>query len=157
MKRDGLARFYDRLTPDERFKLFIEAQARGDEDEGLRLEKSCPKRIYEMSDAPYGVRVRASEELTILVCLDLAPRLAKLNTLMTFSDAPAFLHNICLDETHMAYFRGNARGLWRAWKAAGREDDLSDLELPSLGIMVVGMVAPPNGSVSIPLEPAASR
>jgi hypothetical protein len=31
------------------------------------------------------------------------------------------------------------------------------LELPSIGLMVVGMVAPPNGSVSSLLEPAALR
>jgi hypothetical protein len=31
MKRDGLDKLYDRLAPDERFRLVIEAEARGDE------------------------------------------------------------------------------------------------------------------------------
>ena len=53
MRREGLAKFYDRLTPEERFRLLIEALVRGDEGEWRNLEKSCPKRIYEMSDVAY--------------------------------------------------------------------------------------------------------
>jgi hypothetical protein len=33
MRKDGLAKHYDRLTPEERFRLFIEARARGDAGE----------------------------------------------------------------------------------------------------------------------------
>ena len=31
MRRDRLGRLYDRLTPEERFRLDVEAMARGDE------------------------------------------------------------------------------------------------------------------------------
>ena len=31
MRKDSLRKFYDRLTPEERFRLYIEAIARGDE------------------------------------------------------------------------------------------------------------------------------
>lgn len=74
MRRDGLAKLYDRLTPEERFRLYIEAIARGDEEEWRNLEKSCPRLVYEMNDQAYEDRVRASEEVTLAVCLDLAPR-----------------------------------------------------------------------------------
>jgi hypothetical protein len=81
-----------------------------------------------MSDAAYRARVKASEEITILVCLDLAPRLAKVRMLMAFSDALAFLHKTCLDEAHRAYFRGNAAGSRRAWRVANRENDPPNVE-----------------------------
>ena len=85
MKKDGLAKFYDRLTPEERFKLFIEAIARGDETECRNLVKSCPRVVYEMNDMAYEDLVRASEKITTLVCLDLAPRLIKLRMFAGFS------------------------------------------------------------------------
>ena len=65
MRRDGLAKLYDRLTPEERFRLYIEAIARGDEEEWRNLEKSCPRLVYEMNDRAYEDRVRASEEITV--------------------------------------------------------------------------------------------
>ncbi len=122
MKKDGLRRFYDRLTP-ERFRLLVEAAARGDEGECRNLNKSCPRVVYEMNDASYEDRVRASEEITVLTCLDLAPWLAKLRMLVAFSDALPLLRNICLDEAHTAYFEGSEAGTKRGWGATHREGD----------------------------------
>ena len=110
MKKDGLAKFYDRLTPEERFKLFIEAIARGDETECRNLVKSCPRVVYEMNDMAYEDLVRASEKITTLVCLDLAPRLIKLRMFAGFSGVLASLRNTCLYEAHSAYLRGRAVG-----------------------------------------------
>src|SRR5687768_11636192 len=110
MKKDGLRKFYDRLTPEERFRLFVEARAREDAGECRNLEKSCPILIYEMNDMAYEDRVRASEKITTLACLDLAPRLIKLRMLMAFSGVLAALRNMCVDEAHSAYFRGRALG-----------------------------------------------
>ena len=132
MRREGLAKFYDRLTPEERFRLLIEALVRGDEGEWRNLEKSCPKRIYEMSDVAYWHRVEASEEITLTVCLDLAPRLAKLKMLMAFNEALPLLQNICIDEAHIAYFRGYVAGLKRIQRSANPEDDSQDLESPEI-------------------------
>jgi hypothetical protein len=98
MRKDGLASYYDRLTPEERFKLFIEAWARGDEGECRHLESSCPKRTYEMDDVAYLDRVKASEELTTIMCLDLAPRLAKVQMLAAFKDSLPFIYKACVDE-----------------------------------------------------------
>jgi hypothetical protein len=133
MRRDGLAKLYDRLTPEERFRLYIEAIARGDEEEWRNLEKSCPRLVYEMNDQAYEDRVRASEEVTLAVCLDLAPRVAKLKMLMAFSDALPWLQNICLCEAHMAYLRGYAAGIKRNQRSAKVGDDLPDVESPKTG------------------------
>jgi hypothetical protein len=122
MKKDGLTKLYDRLSPEERFKLVIEAIARGDETECRNLVKSCPRVLYEMNDMAYEDLVRASEKITTLVCLDLAPRLIKLRMLAGFSGVLVSLRNTCLDETHSAYFRGRALGE-KARRGASSKDD----------------------------------
>ncbi len=43
MRKDGPKKFYDRLTAKERFRLLVEAMARGDEGKCGNLEKSCPR------------------------------------------------------------------------------------------------------------------
>ena len=58
MKKDGLKKLYDRLTPEERFNLLIEAVARGDEVECRNLVESCPRLTYEMNDMAYEDLVR---------------------------------------------------------------------------------------------------
>ena len=98
MRKDGPARLYDRLTPEERFELFIKAWSRGDESECRRLDRSCPQRIYEMNDAAYLDRVKASEKLTTMMCLDLAPRLTKIQMVAAFKDSLPFIYKACVDE-----------------------------------------------------------
>ena len=132
MKKDGLAKFYGRLTPEERFKLFIEAIAREDAGECRNLEKSCPKLVYEMNDMAYEDLVRASEKITTLTCLDLAPRVIKLRMLMAFSGGLASLRNACVDEAHSAYFRGRRLGE-RARRGAHPKDHPRERQDPDLG------------------------
>jgi len=133
MRKDSLRKFYDRLTPEERFRLYIEAIARGDEEEWRNLEKSCPRLVYEMNDRAYEDRVSASEEITLAVCLDLAPRLAKLKMLMALSDVILGLQNICLYEVHMAYLRGYVAGIKRNDRSVKVGDDLPNVESPKIG------------------------
>jgi hypothetical protein len=133
MRKDSLRKFYDRLTPEERFRLYIEAIARGDEEEWRNLEKSCPRLVYEMNDRAYEDRVRASEEITVLVCLDLVPRLAKLKRLMAFSDVILGLQSRCLYEVHMAYLCGYVAGIQRNQSSVKVGDDLPNVESPKIG------------------------
>jgi hypothetical protein len=48
--KKGLGRLYDRLSPEERFRLKALALARGDEEESERLTATCPRRAYTMCD-----------------------------------------------------------------------------------------------------------
>jgi hypothetical protein len=48
--KKGLSRLYDKLSPEERFRLDVLALARGDEEESERLTASCPRRGYTMND-----------------------------------------------------------------------------------------------------------
>jgi hypothetical protein len=47
------ARFYDILSVDERFRLFVAAAARRDEQELDRLNATCPQKTYRMPDYEY--------------------------------------------------------------------------------------------------------
>jgi hypothetical protein len=85
-----------------------------------------------MNDRAYEDRVRASEEITVLVCLDLAPRLAKLKMLMAFSDVILGLQSCCLYEVHMAYLRGYAAGIKWNQRSVNPGDDLPDVESPKI-------------------------
>jgi hypothetical protein len=132
MRKDGLTKFYEYLTPEERFRLFIEARARADAGECRNLEKSCPRLLYEMNDMAYEDLVRASEKITTLACLDLAPRLIKLRMLAAFSGVLAWLRNACVDEAHSAYFRGRALGE-KVRRGAHSNDHPRERRDPDLG------------------------
>ena len=48
--KKGLGHLYNKLTPEERFRLGVLALARGDEEESERLTVTCPCRGYTMND-----------------------------------------------------------------------------------------------------------
>jgi hypothetical protein len=66
MRRKGLDKVYDRLTPEERFKLDVEAMARSDEEESRRLTETCPRRNYVIYDWEFVGRWQAARELSML-------------------------------------------------------------------------------------------
>ncbi len=66
MRRDRLGKLYDRFDPEERFRLTLEALARGDEREAKRLSESCPLRTYMIKDLAYCDRLRASRQITTI-------------------------------------------------------------------------------------------
>ena len=56
MSKNGLRRHYDRLTPEERFRLDVLAQARGDLEESERLTRTCQRETYTMNHRGYTGR-----------------------------------------------------------------------------------------------------
>jgi hypothetical protein len=106
----ALARHYDRLEPDERFRLVVEAVARGDEQEADRLAAACPRKVYRVIDAEYGDRIRVSSEIVSAVVLDLGPRLGKLRMIEAFREfLPLFLGR-GMDVAAMAWLDGYTEG-----------------------------------------------
>jgi hypothetical protein len=69
---DGLARLYDRLSPDERLKLVVAAKARDDETEEDRLLRACPKQTYTMNDLAFWQRWQGAELLVAALMSDTA-------------------------------------------------------------------------------------
>jgi hypothetical protein len=123
MRKDGLGKFYDRLKPEERFQLVVEAKTRGDRGESRRLVQSAPRYTYEEADLAYTSRVRASHHLTWGVCLDLLPRLAKLRMANTFSKILPRACDALVEDARSSYLRGKRLGVEEGWRAAGRDDE----------------------------------
>jgi hypothetical protein len=53
MKKNGLDKLFDRLTPEVRFRLVVEAEARGDGRETEWLVRSAPRYTYEEAEPVY--------------------------------------------------------------------------------------------------------
>src|ERR671928_528419 len=123
MKKDGLGKLYDRLTPEERFRLVVEAEARGDGRETEWLVRSAPRYTYEEADPAYTSLARASKDVTWAVCLDLLPRLAEMRMARAFSEILPCVCGAFAKDARTSYLRGQREGAQRAWKAASREGD----------------------------------
>jgi len=64
MKAKNMSRDYGELRPTERFQLYMEAAARGDEREQHRLSATSPRETYSMPEAEYLDRLKAADNLT---------------------------------------------------------------------------------------------
>ena len=65
MKKSGLARHYDVLTPEERFRLLLQAFARDDRAEVDRLDRTCPSKTYTMSDGTTRLKFNGFQAATV--------------------------------------------------------------------------------------------
>ena len=74
-KAIGLAKNYELLTPRERPRTLLEAQAREDFEEVNRLRATCPKKVYRTLDHAFDGADDAVITLTFVFCIDLAHHL----------------------------------------------------------------------------------
>ena len=122
MKHNGHARYYDRLTPEERFRLDVLATARGDMEESELLNRTSQRMTYTMNHAGYTGRWSGLFDITLRIYIPLAHHLAKLQMVDAFRVLVPYLktlsHNLAFD----AYFRGHESGSRHAWGYAGMED-----------------------------------
>jgi hypothetical protein len=122
-KGDGLAKLYGRLTPSERFRLDVEAQARGDEKESERLVESCPIRSYTMPEYAFSARWRTTTEMVLAACMDLSQHMSRLSMIDVLLETLPAARNIYSLEAGAAYLDGHKAGSFHAWRAAGMEGD----------------------------------
>src|SRR5215213_2568229 len=118
--KKGLGRLYDRLTPEERFRLDVLAMARGDEAESERLTATCPRRDYTMNDRGFVGRWEAARELALLTYVDVVRRLDKIKMIVAFRSLFPYLSTIWQDDVHEAYFDGHEAGCRHAWNSSGK-------------------------------------
>jgi hypothetical protein len=121
--KKGLGRLYDRLTPEERFRLKVLALARGDEEESERLTATCPRRDYTMYDWGFVGRWETARELALLTYVDVVRRLDKINMIAGFRDLFPYLSTTWQDDVHWAYFDGHRAGSRHAWNRSGKEGE----------------------------------
>lgn len=120
MSKNGLRRYYDRLTPEERFRLDVLAMARGDAAESERLVGSCPRFSYTMNERGFGGRWQGATELTLRVYIPLGEQLAKLQMVDAFRAIVPYSQTLQSNIAFDAYFTGHESGSRHAWAYAGR-------------------------------------
>src|SRR4051812_1766284 len=110
MKKKGLGSLYDRLSPEERFKLVVEAETRGDDRESRKLVRSAPRYTYTEADPIYTGLARASKDLTWAVCLDLLPRLAEMRMVRAFAEILPLSCDAFAEDARASYLSGRRAG-----------------------------------------------
>lgn len=120
MNRNGLGRLYDRLTPEERFRLDLEAMARGDREESQRLTRTCPRQTYVMNDWGFAGRWQLAGELTLRVYARIAQLLERLRMVDAFRTLPPYSNQLMQSVAEDAYFDGHKAGSYKAWNVAGK-------------------------------------
>jgi hypothetical protein len=121
MSKNGLHRHYDRLMPEERFRLDVLAMARGDAEESERLTRTCPRRSYIMNDAGFGERWSGTRELGLRVYIALSSPLAKLRMIDAVRELAPFARTLMYNTAFDAYFDGHHSGSFHAWSYAGKK------------------------------------
>jgi hypothetical protein len=123
MSKKALHRAYDRLTPEERFRLDVLATARGDLEESERLTRTCQRETYTMNHRGYTGRWSGTYEITLRMYIAVNNELAKLQMidgvrgLVPYSKALS--HNMIFD----GYFCGHESGSRYAWGRAGKDGE----------------------------------
>ena len=88
-----------------------------------RLLESCPRKTYLMKEVDFAGRWEAAKEIVEMLCLALAPLLAKLETIESFRKALPYLSTSYINQGVLAYLDGHQAGEKRGWEAAGKTGD----------------------------------
>jgi hypothetical protein len=123
MRRKGLDKLYDRLAPEERFRLDVEATARGDEEESRRLTEGCPRHSYTLNDIGFSWRWEAARTLTIVMLLDLNQQVSKLRMIDALRSVLPYSTALAQNDAYLAYSDGRKAGSRHAWKKAGMKGE----------------------------------
>jgi hypothetical protein len=120
MRKNGLRRHYDRLTPEERFRLEVSAMARGDAAESERLVGSCPKLSYRMNDRAFAGRWTGAMDITLRTYLPLQKLLCKLQMIEAFRQLVPYAQVLSRSVATEAYFVGHKAGSYQTWDASAQ-------------------------------------
>jgi hypothetical protein len=121
MNKHGLHRHYDKLEPEERFRLDVLATARGDMEESERLTRTCQRETYAMNHRGYTGRWNGTYEITLRMYIAINNELSKLQMIDASRLLLPYSETLMQNEVSMAYLDGHEAGSNHAWKAAGME------------------------------------
>jgi hypothetical protein len=121
--KNGLGKLYDRLTPEERFRLDVEAMARGDAEESRRLVDTCPRRTYAMTDLAFSGRWQTTSEMVLALCVDLSQHMSRLSMIDAIRETLPFARVVYQNAADGAYLKGHEKGSRYAWEHAGMAGD----------------------------------
>ena len=112
MKAD-VSRHYGGLSAEERFRLYVKARARGDEQEERRLVDSCPRETWRRSEEAFVGRLTA---LRIGVCEVVVPDLRVLLMAVARDRAVLSVTRAAMEQRDRTWEEGTAFGLQMAAK-----------------------------------------
>ena len=110
MKQNGHARHYDKLTPEERFRLDVLATARGDEEESELLLRTCQRETYTMNHRGFTGRWAGTYEITLRMYIAINNELAKLQMIDAFRVFVPYFQTLSQNIVFDAYFTGHESG-----------------------------------------------
>jgi hypothetical protein len=105
MRTGGLDRSYDRLTAEERFRLFVAAKARQDGAETERLLRSCPQRVYRLRDPAFGDRIDGARTLTMALVRTLDGVKGQIDAIESSERVGRILFGVAADAVEFEAFR----------------------------------------------------
>jgi len=123
MSKKDLHRHYDRLTPEERFRLDVLATARGDLEESERLTRTCQRETYTMNHRGYTGRWTGTYEITLRMYIAVNHELAKLQMIDAVRGLVPYLHSLSHNMIVEGYFCGHESGSRYAWSRAGKDGE----------------------------------
>jgi len=123
MSKNALHRAYDRLTPEERFRLDVLAMARGDVQESERLTRTCQRETYTMNHRGYTSRWTGTYEITLRMYVAIGEGLAKLQMVDAFRELVPYSQTLSHNMIFDGYFRGHESGSRYAWSRAGKDGE----------------------------------
>jgi hypothetical protein len=123
MRNNTLHRAYDRLTPEERFRLDVVATARGDLEESERLTRTCQRETYTMNHRGYTGRWTGIYEITLRMYVAVGNDLAKLQMVDAFRELVPYSQTLSHNMIFEGYFQGHESGSRYAWGRAGKDGE----------------------------------
>ena len=123
MSKKALHRAYDRLTPEERFRLDVLATARGDLEESERLTRTCQRETYTMNHRGYMGRWTGIYEITLRMYVAVGNYLAKLQMVDAFRELVPYSQSLSHNMIFEGYFCGHESGSRYAWGRAGKDGE----------------------------------
>ena len=123
MKQNGHARHYDKLTPEERFKLDVLATARGDEEESELLLRTCQRETYTMNHRGYSGRWTGTHEITLRMYIAINNELSKLQMIDAFRELIPYSRTLSHNMIFEGYLCGHESGSRYAWGRAGKDGE----------------------------------
>lgn len=147
MKQSGHARYYDKLTPEERFRLDVLAMARGDKEESDLLVRSCPRLPYTMNHRGFTGRWLGAMDLTLRVYLDVVGYLDRIKAMEMVREIYPYSETFAQDRALDTYLEGHQAGARQAWREAGIEGAAP--EWPQDGVDEEGIYEKVKSSMSI--------
>jgi hypothetical protein len=123
MRQNGLGKLYERLTPEERFRLDVLASARGDAEESELLTRTCQRETYTMNHRGYTGRWTGAYELTLRMYIAVNNELAKLQMIDAVRGLVPYSQTLSHNMIFEGYFCGHESGSRYAWGRAGKDGE----------------------------------